>query len=73
MTNAAEVIETALALPQTDRSYIASKLIESLESEELSPQGIREYDGRMARWKSGETKTTGSRERDSKVRDLLNL
>jgi len=39
MTTVTDVIENALALSLTDRSYVASKLIESLEKEELTPRG----------------------------------
>jgi hypothetical protein len=53
MTTVTDVIKNALALPLKDRSYIASKLIESLEEEELSPDAIREYDRRVAGWRSG--------------------
>ena len=72
MPTVSDVIENALALPLADRSYIASKLIESLEREELSPEAIQEYDQRVARWKSGETRASSSEELDSKVQEILN-
>jgi len=72
MTTVAEVIENALALSLTDRSYIASKLIESLDEEELSLEGIRAYDQRVARWKSGQNPSSGSAEVDAKARSILN-
>ncbi len=72
MNNVTDVIERALALSLTDRSYVASKLIESLEKEELTPEAIEEYDQRMARWKSGETQPSNGAELDAKVQDALN-
>lgn len=72
MPTVAEVIENALALSLTDRTYVASKLLESLEKEELSPEAIREYDRRVANWKSGQTRAGDSAELDAKVQDILN-
>ena len=72
MTTVTELIENALALSLTDRTYVASKLIESLDQEELSPEGIREYDQRVARWKSGQSPSTESDEMDAKVQSILN-
>lgn len=72
MPTVADVIENALALPLADRSYVASKLIESLEREELSSEAVAEYDQRVTRWKTGENRSSSSDELDSKVRGLLN-
>ncbi len=72
MPNVADVIENALALPLVDRSYIASKLIESLENEELSSEALAEYDRRVARWKAGEIPSSGRQELDARVRAILN-
>jgi hypothetical protein len=71
MPNVADVIESALALPLVDRSYIASKLIESLEKEELSNVAVAEYDQRVAKWKSGESPSSSSQELDAKVQAIL--
>jgi hypothetical protein len=71
MTTVTDVIENALALSLTDRSYIASKLIESLEREELTPEAIQEYDQRVDRWKVGETRSSNSTELDAKAQDIL--
>ncbi|MFT6180439.1 MAG: hypothetical protein ACJAQT_004003 [Akkermansiaceae bacterium] len=39
-----DVIQSALALPLTDRSYVTSKLIESLEQEDQLTAGeVTEY------------------------------
>ena len=72
MKTVAEVIEDALALPLTDRSYITSKLIESLEEEnQLSPEALTAYDARVARREAGETKVSTSTELDAKVEAIL--
>ena len=72
MTTVTDVIENALALSLTDRSYIVSKLIESLETDELSPEAIRDYDQRVAGWKSGQTHSSSSAELYVKVYEILN-
>lgn len=72
MITVTQLIENALELSQTDRSYVASKLIESLDQEELSPEGVREYDQRVARWKSDQSPSTASDEMDAKVKSILN-
>jgi len=71
MPNIAEVIENALALPMVDRSYVASKLIESLESDELSEESIAGYDQRVASWKAGKNPSSSSQELDAKVQAIL--
>ncbi len=71
MPNVADVIENALALPMVDRSYVASKLIESLESEELTGEAIAEYDQRVASWKAGKNPSSSSQELDTKVQAIL--
>lgn len=56
MNSVADVIESAQVLPLMDRSYVTSKLIESLErGEELKPEAVAEYDSRVGRWRAGET------------------
>lgn len=72
MATVTEVIKNALSLSLTDRSYVASKLIESLENEELTSQAIHEFDQRVARWKTGESRSSDSAELDAKARDILN-
>lgn len=71
MPNVADVIENALALSMADRSYIASKLIESLESEELAGEVITAYDQRVARWRTGANPSSSSEELDGKVQAIL--
>lgn len=72
MLNVADVIENALALPLTDRSYIASKLIESLDKEELSDGAVAEYDKRVEKWKAEGKPSVTSQELDAKVYAILN-
>lgn len=71
MPNVADVIENALALSMVDRSYVASKLIESPESEELTGEVITEYDQRVARWRAGANPSSRSEELDAKVQAIL--
>ncbi len=71
MPNVADVIENALALPLVDRSYVASKLIESLETEELTGEAVAEYEQRVAKWKAGATPSSSSQELDAKVQAIL--
>ncbi len=49
MATMTEIITGALELPRSDRSYLAAKLIESLEEEELSSEWREELDARVAR------------------------
>jgi hypothetical protein len=71
MPNVSDVIEKALALPLADRSYVASKLIESLEREELSNEALTDYDQRVARWKAGENPSSSREELETKVQGIL--
>ena len=71
MSNVADVIENALSLSVADRSYVASKLIESLENEKLSVEQIAGYDQRVANWKAGANPSTSSEELDAKVQAIL--
>jgi len=72
MTTVDDVIQSALALPLTDRSYVTTKLIESLEPEDRLTAGeITEYDARVARHEAGETKASTSEELDAKTGQVL--
>lgn len=71
MPDVMDVIESALALPLVDRSYVASKLIESLESEMLSEEEITEYDERVARWKAGANPSSCSEEIEARVQAIF--
>lgn len=73
MATVTEIMSGALSLPRSDRSYLASKLIESLdEVEELTPEFRAELDRRVARWKSGETKSVSSEELHRDIQKILN-
>jgi len=71
MTTVTDVIENALALPLVDRSYLAKKLIESLEMDDLSPEVIAEYDQRVSNWKAAKETSSSSEELDAKVQAIL--
>ena len=67
-----DVIQSALALPLNDRSYVTSKLIESLNQEDqLAPEEIAEYDARIVRFEAGETQASTSEELDAKIQQIL--
>lgn len=58
-----EIMEDVLGLPRTDRSYIARKLIESLDQEtEFGPEWMEEIEKRVARRQSGESRSVSSEE-----------
>jgi len=74
MNTAIDYMNDLLNLPRSDRSYLATKLIESLEKEEnhqLSAEEIEEYDARVARWKSGEEKAISIEELNVKLAAIL--
>jgi putative addiction module component (TIGR02574 family) len=72
MPTTAEVIQSALTLPRADRSYIANKLIESLEDElPLSSEWQAEIGRRYARWQAGETQSIPSEEVHRHIEKLL--
>lgn len=67
-----EIMSGALDLPKTDRSYLASKLIESLdETEELTPGFRADLDQRVTRWKAGEAGTVSSEELHRDIDQIL--
>lgn len=72
MTTVTDVIQNALALPLVDRSYLATKLIESLEMDDLSSEAIAEYDQRISNWKAGREASSTSEDLDEKVHAILN-
>jgi putative addiction module component (TIGR02574 family) len=56
MTTVAEIMNEILELPRIDRSYLASKIIESLDDEsELTLEWQAEIGRRVERRKSGES------------------
>jgi len=56
MITVTEIMNEVLELPRSDRSYLASKIIESLDDEQdLSQEWRTEIDRRVARRQSGES------------------
>lgn len=52
------VLQSALAMPRTERSYIAERLLVSLEDDdEMPPQWREEMDARVQRRERGETRS----------------
>lgn len=54
------------------RVICPSKLIEYLETEELSDGAVAEYDKRVAKWKAEGKPSATSQEVDAKVQAILN-
>jgi len=72
MNTAFELMEDVLKLPRQDRSYLATKIIESLEqNDELSPEWMEELDRRVESWKSGESPAVSSEDLHQEIRDRL--
>jgi putative addiction module component (TIGR02574 family) len=72
MTAVNTVIDEALALPPAERSYVVQRLIVSLDEErELSHAWREEIERRIARRKSGETRTYTREEVARDVQSLL--
>jgi hypothetical protein len=72
MATVTEIMDHVLALSRTDRSYLATKLIESLDDDsELSPEWIEEIERRVARRQSGETHSVSSSEVHREIEQIL--
>lgn len=66
------VLQSVLALPLPERSYLAERLIASLDDEgELSPEWRAELDARVQRRQSGETRAHTREEVHAEVEALL--
>jgi putative addiction module component (TIGR02574 family) len=71
MITVAQIMNEVLELPRSDRSYLASKLIEGLDDEqELSPEWRAEIGRRVERRKSGESEQISQ---DELHRDIENI
>lgn len=58
--NVADIVQCALSLPRPERSYIAERLLVSLDDEhEMPPQWRDEMDARVQRRERGETSSYG--------------
>jgi putative addiction module component (TIGR02574 family) len=72
MKTAFELMEDVLKLPRQDRSYLAAKIIESLDqNDDLSPEWMEELDRRVASWKSGESPAVSSENLHKEIRGRL--
>jgi len=72
MITVAEIMNEVLELPRADRSYLASKLIESLdEDQELAPEWKEEIGKRVARRASGESTQISQEELHQDIERIL--
>jgi putative addiction module component (TIGR02574 family) len=61
-----------LKLPSSDRSYLAAKIIESLDQEDdISPEWMVELDRRVESWKSGENPSVNSEDLHQEIKSRL--
>ena len=72
MADVSELMDNVLELPRADRSYIAHKLIESLDEDaELSPEWMAEIEQRVARRESGESQSISNADVHADIEKLL--
>lgn len=72
MTTAAELINHALELSVVDRSYIANKLIESIEEDrEISSAWMDEIKRRVALRESGDTQSLSRESVHAQIENIL--
>lgn len=72
MITTTELIDTAMELPVSDRSYIANKLIESIEEgNELSTEWMSEIQQRVARREAGESKAVSRENVHADIEKIL--
>jgi len=72
MTTVAKIMNEVLELPRSDRSYLASKLIESLDEEQdLTPEWNAEIGERVARRIAGETTQSSQDELHRDIEKIL--
>lgn len=67
----ADLLESALSLPDTDRSYLASKLLESLEVDEVSAEWKNEIGNRVSEIRDGHASLIDHRSAVACVRRAL--
>jgi putative addiction module component (TIGR02574 family) len=66
------VLQNVLSLPRPERSYLAEKLIVSLdEDDELSPAWCAELEARVQRRQSGETRSYSREEVSAELEAIL--
>ena len=72
MQTPAEIVTDVLAFPESDRTWIVSKILGSLEKPaELSPAWRKEISERMARYDAGETQQVSSEEVHRDIQKIL--
>ena len=72
MITIAKIMDEVLELPRSDRSYLATKLIESLNDEpDLSPEWRAEIASRVARRETGETHQISQEELHQDIEKIL--
>jgi len=72
MITVTEIINEVLELPRSERSYLASKLIESLDDEkELSAEWREEIGRRVERRKSGESAQISQEELHQDIEKII--
>ena len=66
------VLQNVLSLPHAERSYLAERLIVSLEDDrELSPAWRAELDARVKRRQSGETRSYSREEASQQIEAII--
>ena len=55
--NISEMVESALSMPRPERSYLAERLLISLDHNEMPAHWREEMDARLRRRESGETRS----------------
>ncbi len=71
MSTITEIIDVALNLPRTDRGYIAKKLIESLNQDDLSDQQKEVIEQRSREVREGNVKPLSREEAKQQVQQKL--
>lgn len=74
MMTATQLMDDVMKLPRADRSYLATKIIESLDQgEELSSEWVNELDKRVEKWESGESESISSVDFHAEIKARLSL
>ena len=72
MDTAAKLMDDVLSLPRPDRSYLAAKLIESLDrQDDISPEWMAELDRRVENWKADKSNAVTSEDLHQEIQNRL--
>ena len=72
MPTPAEIVTNVLELPESERTWIVSKILGSLEKPpRLSPAWRKEIANRIARYEAGETQNVSSEEVHHDIEKIL--